>query len=361
MSEPEKQLNRTKYEVPPGYREGERLDVYLTGFIQNATRARVQKGIREGQVEINGKPIRKPSTTVQASDTIICSLMKAPPVEIRPEPIALDIIFEDDDIIVVNKEAGMVVHPAFGHRSGTLVHALLHHVGANALLMEEPSESGVDDSNLSTLNAAPRFEGDVALRPGIVHRLDKDTSGLLVVARNNEAHVGLSRQFLERTTRRTYQAIIWGNPDESEGTISTEIARDHRDRRKMAVVGEGKNKLSGKRAITHFRIIERFGYTALTEFRLETGRTHQIRVHAAYIGHPVFGDLTYGGDRIRYGKDEGQRRAFYKNLFLRLPRQALHAKELGFRHPGTGEEMDFRAEMPDDMAHVIERLRAFDH
>ena len=374
MSEPEKIVTHVTLDVPPGYREGERLDVYLTTFIQNATRARVQNGIKEGKVVINGKVILKPSHTVIQSDKIVCAILKAPPVEIIPENIALDIVYEDEDLIVVNKSAGMVVHPAFGHRTGTLVHALLHHVGGASIIVDsedddedegddaDDADPEIDETNLSTINASPRFDGDVVLRPGIVHRLDKDTSGLLVVAKNDVTHAALARQFMNRTTRRRYQAIVWGVPTPKSGTIETDLARDPRDRRKVAVVKEvgGRAQAKGKHAITHYEIIEPFGYCSLVEFRLETGRTHQIRVHAAHIGNPIFGDTTYGGDRIRYGKDEGQRRTFYRNLFLQLPRQGLHARSLGFKHPTTGNEMDFEVEMPSDMLLVASRLRAFD-
>jgi len=357
MSEPKKEEIEIRFDVPSGYRESERLDVYLTGFIMNATRAKVQKGIKNGLVVINGTTITKPSTPVQPDDIIVCTILKAPSVEILPEPIPLDVRYEDDDLLVVNKPSGMVVHPAYGHRTGTLVHALLYHVGGGAILMDDEKDADADpETGLSSLNLKPRYEGDVALRPGIVHRLDKDTSGLLVAAKNDVAHAALSRQFADRSTRRKYLSIVWGVPGEDKGTIDTEIARDVRDRRKMAVVKEGE----GKRAITHYQIVEKFGYTCLAEFRLETGRTHQIRVHAAHLKHPVFGDMTYDGDRIRYGKDEGQRRAFYRNLFKSLPRQALHAASLGFRHPSTGEEMDFEVDLPDDMKHVLERLRSFD-
>lgn len=370
MDEPEKQPTEFRFDVPAGYHGGERLDVYLTGFLLNATRARVQKGIKEGVVVVNDEVVKKPSRVVQAGDVIVCTLMKPPPMDILPEDIPLDVHFEDEHLLVINKPAGMVVHPAYGHRSGTLVHAVLHHIGAGPILADslhngDPDDDSDEDAGaslasgddgLSTVNLAPRFEGDVALRPGIVHRLDKDTSGLLVVAKHNEVHAGLARQFAERTTRRRYNAIVWGVPDPGEGTIETDLARDVRDRRKMATVESGKGKL----AITHYRVIEPFGYTALAEFRLETGRTHQIRVHAAHIAHPIFGDPVYGGDRVRYGRDEGQRRAFYGNLFKALPRQALHARSLGFTHPMTGEAMDFEVGLPEDMEHVLDRLRKID-
>ncbi len=362
MSEPAKQPTLFTYEVPAGYQGGERLDVYLTGFLLNATRARVQKGIKDGLVVVNGEVSKKPSRVVQAGDLIVCTLMKPPPMDILPEDIPLDVRYEDEHLLVVNKAAGMVVHPAFGHRTGTLVHAVLHHIGADPILVESAEDRDDKDDDdassegLSTINLAPRFEGDPVLRPGIVHRLDKDTSGLLVVAKHDKAHVGLAKQFAERTTRRRYEAIVWGVPDPEKGRIETDLARDVRDRRKMATVESGK----GKHAITHYELIEPFGYTSLAEFRLETGRTHQIRVHAAHIAHPIFGDPVYGGDRIRYGKDEGQRRTFYRNLFTLLPRQALHARSLGFTHPISGKEMDFEAELPQDMVQVIERLRTID-
>ena len=369
MSEPEKIITHLHFDVPSGYKENDRLDVYLTTFIQNATRARVQKGIKDGKVQVNGKVVSKPSYNVQADDVIVCEILKAPPVEIIPEAIDLDIVFEDQDLLVVNKAAGMVVHPAFGHRTGTLVHALLHHVGGAAIHLDTDEEEDEvdededpDETQLSSLNASPRFDGDVVLRPGIVHRLDKDTSGLLVIAKNDVTHAALAKQFMNRTTRRQYLAVVWGVPTPSKATIDTFLARDPKDRRKVAVVKESniKSKLVGKRAITHYETVEPFGYCALCSFKLETGRTHQIRVHAAHIGNPIFGDTTYGGDRIRYGKDEGQRRAFYRNLFQKLPRQALHARSLGFKHPRTGEEMDFEVEMPEDMQHVVSRLRSFD-
>ena len=363
MSEPERQPTLFRFDVPSGYQERERIDLYLTGFLQNATRAKVQKGIKKGMVKVNGKVVSKGSYSVQPDDVIECTLMKPPPMDILPEDIPLDVRYEDEHLIVVNKPAGMVVHPAFGHRTGTLVHALLHHIGAGPILVEtdedatdEMDDDGDDEPGLSSINAAPRYEGDLALRPGIVHRLDKDTSGLLVAAKNDRTHVGLAKQFAERTTRRRYLAILWGVPDPTAGVLETDLARDVRDRRKIAAVEDGK----GKHAVTHYEVVEPFGYTCLARFRLETGRTHQIRVHAQHIGHPIFGDTVYGGDRIRYGRDEGQRRAFYRNLFAALPRQALHAASLGFKHPMTWEEMDFDAELPDDMTHVLERLGQFD-
>lgn len=356
MTEPDPQPTRLTYDVPAGYRENERLDVYLTGMMQNATRSKVQRGIRKGHVIVNGEVVEKPAASVQAGDVIECTVMKPPPVEVLPEPMSLDIRYEDEHLMVVNKPAGMVVHPAYGHRTGTLVHGLLYHVGADAL-GGDIDDDDLDEIDLSTINARPRGMDDPVVRPGIVHRLDKDTSGLLVVAKNDVAHAGLAKQFMERTTRRRYLAVVWGVPQEEAGSVESHLGRDPRDRKRMAVVPEER----GKWARTHWKIEEPFGTTSLLEFRLETGRTHQIRVHAAHINHPVFSDAVYGGDRMRYGRRTGNRRAFIRNQFDVCSRQALHAATLGFKHPRTGEQMDFSAELPDDMATLVENLRGGDH
>lgn len=342
-------------EVPPGYTEGARLDQYITRFLPNVSRTKVQRGIKEGFVTVNGRVVDRVSYSVQQGDVVVCRLMRPPPIEAAPEPIPLDIVYEDDDLIVVNKEAGMVVHPAYGNRSGTLVNALLHHVGGASIDLVVDENDGLDDDEigLSTVNALPKRAGDPALRPGIVHRLDKDTSGLLVVAKNDEAHRQLARQFTDRTIRRRYVALLWGVPPES-GRIEAHIGRDPRDRRRMAVVPPG----HGKHAVTHYELLEPFAFTSLAAFRLETGRTHQIRVHAAHINHPVLGDETYGGRAIRYGPSTSNRKAFFRNLFARLQGQALHAESLGFIHPRTGEEMRFRVDPPADMLEAMEKLRA---
>lgn len=343
-------------DVPAGQTPGVRIDRYLAGKLKNATRSKVQKGIREGRVQVNGNVVTKSAYGVQPGDRIRCTILRSPPIEVIPEDIPLDTVYEDEWLLVVNKPAGMVVHPAYGHRSGTLVNALLHHVGAGTLSAEELDENEVedDDVGLSTVNAAPRFEGDVTVRPGLVHRLDKDTSGLLVVAKRDQVHAALAKQFADRSIRRRYLGLVWGNPDPGGGTITTDIGRDPRDRKRMAVLPEG----AGKHAVTHVETIESFSYTALVQFRLETGRTHQIRVHAKHLGHPLFGDVTYGGDRIVFGSAVGSRAKFIGNLFATLgPRQALHAHTLGFIHPGTGDMLDFQAPVPEDMAHVIDRFR----
>lgn len=344
-------------EVPEGYEEDVRIDRYVTRFLPNVSRTKVQRGISEGRITVNGVVVEKTSHTVQAGDTIVCTIMKPPPIEARPEDLPLDIVYEDEHLIVVNKAAGMVVHPAYGNRTGTLVNALLHHVGAGSIDLDEPDDDDLDNDDdevgLSTISAMPRTPGDPSIRPGIVHRLDKDTSGLLVVAKNDVVHRELARQFAEHTTERRYLAILWGAPDPAKGTVETDLGRDPRDRKKMAVVPPGR----GKHAITHYELVEPFEYTSLTAFRLETGRTHQIRVHAAHLHHPVLADETYGGTSIRYGPATSNRRALFKNLFAVLRRQALHAETLGFVHPGTGEKVVFKVDLPADMAAAVKKLR----
>ena len=361
-NEPDKVETLVTLDVPSG-QAATRIDVYLTDKLPNATRAKVQRAVREGCVDVNGVAVTKVSTPVQPGDHIACRLMKPPPIEIVPEDIPLAVVYEDDTLIVIDKPAGMVVHPAFGHRSGTLVNALLHHVGAGPLRAEDladDAEEADDDEaalgpalGLSTATAGPRFDGDPTVRPGLVHRLDRDTTGLMVVAKTDVAAAALAQQFAERTTRRLYLALVWGEPDPPDGRIETFLGRSPRDRKRVAVVKEEQ----GKWAATNYETAEPLGHFALVRFKLETGRTHQIRVHARALGHPVFGDRTYDGDRIHYGPAEGSRKQFVHNLLTALPRQALHAHTLGFTHPTTGEAMDFEAPLPADMAYVLDRIR----
>ncbi len=316
------------FEVPEGQFTDVRLDVYITGFVQNATRSKVQKAIKEGHVVVNGA-FEKASYVVQPGDRIEISLPKPPPEEARPEEMNLHIIYEDDSLLVVNKPAGLVVHPAFGNWQGTLVNGLLHYT----------------QSQLSKVE-------DETIRPGIVHRIDKDTSGLLVVAKTEEAHAALSKQFQEKTVERTYNAIVWGITEE-HGTVTGDIARSRSDRKIMTVVAEGE----GKHAVTHYNRREVFDHLSLLDIHLETGRTHQIRVHMAHIGHPLFGDRVYGGDKVCYGPNAGKRKQLFRNLFETLPRQALHARTLGFVHPGSGQMMRFDSELPYDLQQVLDKLR----
>lgn len=310
--------------VPPGKKK-ERLDVFLTHHVENATRNKVQTAIREGTVLVNGKNVRS-SHQVTGGEIIHVTLPKSPPQDVLPENIPLDIVYEDDDLIVVNKPAGMVVHPAYGNYTGTLVNALLYHC-----------------NHLSTVNTRTR--------PGVVHRLDKETSGLLVAAKNDVAHAKLAKQFVKRTIQREYQAIVWGIFKKPTGTIETQLGRSKSDRKKMAVVEIGKN------AITEYEVLEQFPYLSLVKLRLKTGRTHQIRVHLAHINHPVFGDPTYNGRHLIAGPGTVKQKAEVARLLKLIPRQALHARTIGFVHPSTGKILSFESPLPADMQSVLTLLR----
>jgi len=322
--------SNTEYflEVPEGQHTDIRLDKYITSFIQNASRNKVQKAIKDGYVIVNGET-EKASYTMQPGDEIEIRLPKPPPPEAEPEKMDLDIAYEDDHIIIVNKTVDMVVHPAFGNWTGTLVNGLLYHTQENLSLTDEET-----------------------LRPGIVHRLDKNTSGLLVVAKDDVSHRKLSKQFADKTANRTYWTIVWGNPPDT-GTISGDIGRSPKDRKIMTVLPDGE----GKSAVTHYKVIERFDHLSLLEVRLETGRTHQIRVHMQHVNNYVFGDTTYGGASVRFGPNTGSRKQMFNNLFSRITDQMLHAKTLGIVHPVTDEYMEFDSELPENFQHVLDTLR----
>lgn len=311
--------------IVPAGKNRERLDVYLTHHIENATRTKVHEAIESGEVRVNGAAV-KPSYKVVPLDVITVHLAKPDPPTVEAEAIRLDIVYEDEYLLVVNKPAGMVTHPAYKNYSGTLVNALLHHT-----------------ANLSQPNP---------MRPGIVHRLDKDTSGLLVVAKDETTHHMLSRQFAEKTSEREYNAIAWGVFREPEGSIDAALGRSKHDRKKVAVMEEGKH------AVTDYCVLEQFDYCALIRLRLRTGRTHQIRAHLAHIHHPIFGDPTYGGREIVAGGVEGKKKAEVKNLLELIDRQALHARTLGFMHPALNKMMRFEAPLPDDFMQVLGKLRA---
>ena len=315
-----------RFEVPPGKKK-ERLDLYLTNLIENATRSKVQKLIEAGFVTVNGKPV-KPSYPVQPNDLIEASHPITPrPEEAGPEEIPLDIVFEDEYLLVVNKPAGMVAHPAYANYTGTLVNALLHH----SAILSNVNEPG---------------------RPGIVHRIDKNTSGLLVVAKDDWTHAKLASQFSRHTAEREYQAIVWGLFKEKKGEIKFNIARSKSDRKKFAV-----SETEGKQALTFYEVIEEFEFTSLLKLKLKTGRTHQIRVHLSSINHPIFGDETYGGTKIVYGSALPKMKSRVENLLKIMPRQALHAKTLGFEHPHTKQFMLFNSELPEDMKDMLEKLK----
>lgn len=309
-----------------------RVDKFLFNRLEKVSRNKIQMAIRAGNVLVN-QNIVKPNYRVKPGDLITVVLpYPHQEFEVIPENIPIDIVYEDESIIVVNKKAGMVVHPGHGNYTGTLVNALCWH-----------------------LKDLPLFKtGEI--RPGLVHRIDKDTSGILVIAKTELALNRLAKQFYDRTTSRTYQALVWGIPDPLEGTITGNIGRHVRDRLRMQVFPEGEN---GKHAVTHYRVLEKLGYVSLIECRLETGRTHQIRAHMEFIRHPVFNDEKYGGDKILRGTVFSKYRQFVENCFNLIPRHALHAKSLGFVHPDTGEPMHFDSELPEDMKTVIEKWRTY--
>jgi len=309
-----------------------RIDKYLVNKMEQISRTRIQNAAEAGNILVNEQPV-KPNYKIKPED-IISIVLPHPPrrIEIIPEPIPLNIIYEDEELIVVDKEAGMVVHPGISNYSGTLVNALYYH-----------------------LHDLPLFKSG-EIRPGLVHRIDKNTSGILVVAKTEFALNHLARQFFYHDTERKYNALVWGILKDKEGTIEGNIGRSIRDRKKMQVFQDGSQ---GKPAITHYKVTEELGYVSLIECSLETGRTHQIRAHFQYIKHPVFNDDTYGGNVILKGTTFTKYKQFVQNCFTILPRQALHAKSLGFIHPKTGEKMFFDSELPADMMQVIEKWRNY--
>lgn len=309
-----------------------RMDRYLQNLMANTSRNRVQQAAKAGCIRVNGKP-EKSNYRVHPHD-VITILLPQPPrdYEIIPQDIPLEVPYEDDDIIIVNKAAGMVVHPAFGNFDGTLVNALTY--------------------RFKDLRDAAGQE----VRPLLVHRIDKNTSGIMIVAKSEMAQARLASDFFNHTIDRKYRALVWGDFKEDEGTIVGNVGRDPRDRLVMTVFPDGEQ---GKHAVTHYKVVERFGYVTLVECVLETGRTHQIRVHMKHIGHPLFNDVPYGGDQIIKGTTFTKYKQFVNNCFKLMPRQALHAKSLGIKHPITGEYMMFDSEMPADFSAVLEKWRNY--
>lgn len=308
-----------------------RIDKFIQVRLEGVTRNKVQQSIDEGHILVNNEKV-KSNYKVRPGDHIVVfdTRNEDIPTEIIPEDIPLNIVYEDEEVLVVNKSANMVVHPGNGNYTGTLVNAVAYHLQGN--------------------------NSEVLPRVGLVHRIDKDTTGLLLIAKNEKALVHLQKQFKAHTTHRRYVALVWGDFEEIEGTIEGNIGRDERVRKRMQVFPDGE---TGKVAITHWKVLEQFYYTSLMEYALETGRTHQIRVHSKFIGHPLFNDSTYGGDRIVKGTIYGKYKTFVENNFKLLPRQALHAKELGFVHPTTNEKMLFKSDLPEDMLTVIDRWRTY--
>ena len=309
-----------------------RIDKFLVNRIENASRSKIQSAADADNVLVNNKPV-KSNYKVKPKD-IISIVMAYPPreIELIPENIPVNIVFEDDQFVIVNKEAGMVVHPSYGHYNGTLVNAMMYH-----------------------LKDLPLFNSG-EMRPGLVHRIDKNTTGLLVIAKTEQALNKLAKQFFDKTSERKYIAIVWGTFDEKEGTITGHIGRNIKNRKIMQVFPDGDQ---GKHAVTHYKVIEELGYISIVECQLETGRTHQIRAHFQHIGHPLFNDPEYGGNQILKGTTFTKYKQFVLNCFSILPRQALHAKSLGVKHPTNGEFMRFNSELPDDMTQVIEKWKRY--
>lgn len=308
-----------------------RIDKFLMHRVENASRNRIQNAIELGNVLVNDKPI-KSSYKVKPLD-VISVVLPHPPrdTEVYPENIPINIVYEDDDLLIVNKDAGMVVHPGYNNYTGTLVNALVYHF-----------------SQLPTL---PGNEG----RPGLVHRIDKDTSGLLLISKNERAMTWLARQFFEHTINRKYLALVWGDL-ETDGTVTGYIGRSYADRRVMSIYDDPEK---GKWAVTHYRVLERMGYVTLVECQLETGRTHQIRAHMKHIGHPLFSDAIYGGDRILKGTVFTKYKQFVENCFELMPRQALHAQTLGFIHPTQRKYVHFESPLPPDFESVLQKWRKY--
>ena len=307
-----------------------RVDKFLMNFVENASRNKVQQAAKDGNIFVNGVAV-KANHRVKANDEV--KVMFAHPPHgylLVPEPIPLDIVYEDEELIIINKPAGLVVHPGHGNYQGTLINGLIYHF----------QHLPMNSSN----------------RPGLVHRIDKDTSGLLVVAKTEEAMNHLAKQFFNKTSEREYVALVWGNLAQDEGTITGHIGRHPKNRLQMTVFPDGSE---GKEAITHYKVLERFGYVTLVSCRLETGRTHQIRAHFTYIGHPLFNDERYGGDKILKGTTSAKYKQFVENCFKLLPRQALHAKTLGVEKPSTGQMLRFDSEIPQDMQQCIEKWRNY--
>ncbi|PTM04653.1 MAG: RNA pseudouridine synthase [Bacteroidetes bacterium] len=310
-----------------------RVDKFLVNLLKNTTRNKVQQAAAAGNIRVNEKKV-KSNHKIKPGDLIQIVLAYPPrDTDLIAEDIPVEILYQDQDVIVLHKEPGMVVHPGFGNYDGTLV---------NALLFKFQNLPGLDKE-----------------RPGLVHRLDRDTSGIMVVAANEKAMAHLANQFFERTTQRTYHALVWGNVEEDSGTITGNIGRSLKNR-KIFKVYEDEDEI-GKHAVTHYKVVERLGYVTLVECKLETGRTHQIRVHMKHIGHTLFNDKEYGGDKVLKGTTFTKYKQFVENCFLVCPRQALHAKTLGFTHPTSGEALSFNSDLPEDMQALVEKWRNYSH
>ena len=332
MNEVEEELFEHHRVVADKGQEPLRVDKFLINRLEGTSRNKIQQAAIDGYIQVNDKAV-KSNYKVKPHD-VVTVMFKNPPreIELIPQDIPLDIIYEDDDIVILNKEAGMVVHPGYGNYSGTLVNALAYH-----------------------FKDLPANGGDIT-RPGLVHRIDKNTTGLMVIAKNDMSMTSLSKQFFDRTIDRRYNALVWGELKDEEGSIEGHIGRSLKNRKVMTVFPDGEY---GKHAKTHYKVLERFGYISFVECKLETGRTHQIRVHFQHIKHPLFNDFEYGGDKILKGTTFSKYKQFVENCFRMIPRQSLHAKSLSFSHPRTNKWLSFDSELPDDMKSVIEKWRNY--
>ncbi|MCR5350961.1 MAG: RluA family pseudouridine synthase [Bacteroidales bacterium] len=330
--EPQEMFEHFRLEVDPG-QAPVRIDKYMSTHLEDTSRNRIQQAFKEGYVRVGESPV-KANYIVRPGDVIRFVMpYRRRGLEIIPQDIPLDIVHEDDDVLVVNKPAGMVVHPGHGHYEGTLINALSHHLGIS-------QDADALDERMGIL----------------VHRIDKDTSGLLAVAKNDESQLRLAKQFFDHSIDRRYNAIVWGDMPDDEGTVESFIGRDPGDRLRFRSVEDEER---GKRAVTHWKVLERFGFVTLVECKLETGRTHQIRVHMSQLGHPIFNDERYGGAEIRKGTIYAKYRQFIQNCFATCPRQALHARTLGFVHPRTGAWLQFDSALPEDMTALLDKWRKY--
>ncbi|TAF56900.1 MAG: RluA family pseudouridine synthase [Sphingobacteriia bacterium] len=311
-----------------------RIDKWVQMHLEGASRNKVQKGIESGFLTVNGKPVKSNYKIRPGDEIVLMSLVSSEQSQLLPEPMDLNIVYEDDCLLVINKPANLVVHPGVGNYSGTLLNGIAHY-----LLQQIPD---LDEDSL------PRF--------GLVHRIDKNTTGLMVVAKTGEAAAHLAKQFFHHTVHRQYQALVWGNVENDQGTINANLARHRQHRKIFDAYPEGE---TGKHAITHYQVVERFNYVTLVQCQLETGRTHQIRVHLKHIGHTLFNDSEYGGDRILKGTIYTKYKQFVDNCFSVCNRCALHAKTLGFKHPKTGQDMFFELPLPADMEAILEKWRTY--
>jgi 23S rRNA pseudouridine1911/1915/1917 synthase len=324
---------RFQFSIDKG-QEPYRIDKFLMGRIEGATRNKLQQAINTGMVLVNNKAVKQNYKIKPFDQIVVYSDGSPESTDVVPEKMDLNIVYEDNDVMVINKPAGMVVHPGSGNYTGTLLNGVSYY-----LQQKDPSINE---------NSLPRF--------GLVHRIDKNTSGLLVLAKSDKAMSHLAKQFFDHTVQRKYMALVWGSPEQDSGTIVAHVGRNQRYRKLFEAYPEGEY---GKEAITHYTVLERFNYVSLIQCVLETGRTHQIRVHMKYLGHPLFNDDFYGGDKIVKGTVYSKYKQFVENCFAICPRQALHAKTLGFIHPATGEQMHFDTELPNDMHQVIEKWRTY--